>query len=167
MAKQDDMLAHNLAPPTAACPRNRSGPSSPESSAASLFERPQPKPVSALCGRAHARGNREELKEYSLGVEVFDRGEAFDPRTDTIVRVQARRLRSKLKDYYDAEGQTIRSLSNCQGALRCHLRLCFLQEHGSTLHLIQSLEAHRNQIDGVPIEAASTRLPSLPRCARL
>src|SRR4030095_7015591 len=51
-------------------------------------------------------GNTEELKEYSLGVEVFDRGEAFDPRTDTIVRVQARRLRSKLKDYYDTEGQT-------------------------------------------------------------
>ena len=50
-------------------------------------------------------GNAEELKEYSLGVEVFDRGESFDPRTDTIVRVQARMLRSKLKDYYDAEGQ--------------------------------------------------------------
>ena len=51
------------------------------------------------------QGNAEELKEYSLGVEVFDRGESFDPRTDTIVRVQARRLRSKLKEYYDAEGQ--------------------------------------------------------------
>ena len=35
-------------------------------------------------------------------------------------------------------------------------------EHGSTLHLIQSLEAHRTQIDGMPIEAVSSRLPSLP-----
>src|SRR5262245_40064484 len=50
-------------------------------------------------------GKAEELKEYAIGVEVFDRGESFDARTDTIVRVQARRLRSKLKEYYDAEGK--------------------------------------------------------------
>ena len=37
--------------------------------------------------------------------DVFDHGPAFDPRTDTIVRVQARRLRGKLKDYYLAQGQ--------------------------------------------------------------
>src|SRR4029434_4610658 len=48
-------------------------------------------------------GKVEELKEYSLGVEVFDRGESFDARTDTIVRVQARRLRSKLTEYYETE----------------------------------------------------------------
>jgi len=46
----------------------------------------------------------EEVKEYGLGVDVFDRGPDFDPRTDTIVRVQARRLRAKLDDYYRGEG---------------------------------------------------------------
>lgn len=51
------------------------------------------------------RGEVSRLKEYTIGVEVFDRGESFDPRTDTIVRVQARRLRSKLKQYYLAEGE--------------------------------------------------------------
>jgi predicted ATPase len=50
----------------------------------------------------HAGG---QMKEYSLGVEVFDRGESFDPRTDTIVRVQARRLRMKLQVYYRTVGQ--------------------------------------------------------------
>jgi Tol biopolymer transport system component len=49
-------------------------------------------------------GKSSELKEYALGIDVFDRGEAFDPRFDTIVRVQARRLRSKLEEYYSAEG---------------------------------------------------------------
>ena len=49
-------------------------------------------------------GRADALKEYSIGVEVFDRGEGFDPRADTIVRVQARRLRSKLEQYYTAEG---------------------------------------------------------------
>jgi len=51
------------------------------------------------------RGSADQLKEYSLGVEVFDRGENFDPRTDTIVRVQARQLRSKLQEYYRGEGR--------------------------------------------------------------
>jgi Tol biopolymer transport system component len=50
-------------------------------------------------------GNGNELKEYALGIDVFDRGEAFDPKIDTIVRVQARRLRSKLQAYYGAEGR--------------------------------------------------------------
>lgn len=50
-------------------------------------------------------GKQDELKEYSLGVDVFGRGASFDPRADTIVRVQARRLRSKLEEYYDHEGR--------------------------------------------------------------
>jgi len=49
-------------------------------------------------------GRTADLKEYSLGVDVFDRGDDFDPKADTIVRVQARRLRAKLKDYYAGEG---------------------------------------------------------------
>src|SRR5688572_14242450 len=40
------------------------------------------------------KGHATELKETVLGMEVFDRSSSFDPRTDTIVRVEARRLRS-------------------------------------------------------------------------
>jgi serine/threonine-protein kinase len=50
------------------------------------------------------RGHSECLKEQTIGVEVFDRKPDYDPRIDPIVRVEARRLRSKLKDYYDANG---------------------------------------------------------------
>ena len=49
-------------------------------------------------------GRADTLKEYAIGVEVFGRGEGFDPRADTIVRVQARRLRSKLEQHYAAAG---------------------------------------------------------------
>jgi predicted ATPase len=49
-------------------------------------------------------GRADTLKEYAIGVEVFGRGEGFDPRADTIVRVQARRLRSKLEQYYAVAG---------------------------------------------------------------
>lgn len=47
-------------------------------------------------------GRADRLKEYTLGVEVFQRGVDFDPRIDTIVRTQARRLRAKLESYYSA-----------------------------------------------------------------
>src|SRR5215471_10775071 len=50
-------------------------------------------------------GRSEKLKEYPIGVEVFDRETSFDPRTDPIVRVQARRLRSRLSRYYEDEGR--------------------------------------------------------------
>lgn len=51
-------------------------------------------------------GTADRLKEYTLGVEVFGRGGDFDPRQDTIVRVQARRLRERLVDYYGLSGST-------------------------------------------------------------
>lgn len=49
-------------------------------------------------------GRGGELKEYAIGIEVFDRKDTFDPRMDPIVRVEARRLRTKLSAYYAAEG---------------------------------------------------------------
>jgi serine/threonine-protein kinase len=49
----------------------------------------------ALAGRA------AELKEYAIGVEVFDRRADYDPRVDPVVRVEARRLRAKLEAYYE------------------------------------------------------------------
>src|SRR5271163_520925 len=50
-------------------------------------------------------GQPHRLKEYLIGLEVFDRREAFDPRVDSIVRVEARRLRYKLDEYYRVEGR--------------------------------------------------------------
>ncbi|HZQ53981.1 MAG TPA: hypothetical protein VFB14_17395 [Bryobacteraceae bacterium] len=49
-------------------------------------------------------GKADELKEYSIAVAVFDREPDFDPRTDPVVRSEARRLRSKLASYYANEG---------------------------------------------------------------
>lgn len=49
-------------------------------------------------------GRSEDLKEYTIGVEVFDRSTDYDPRIDSIVRVEARRLRRKLREYYSGPG---------------------------------------------------------------
>lgn len=49
-------------------------------------------------------GETDQLKEYSVGMEVFDRDDKYDPRIDSIVRVEAGRLRSRLDEYYNADG---------------------------------------------------------------
>lgn len=49
-------------------------------------------------------GEGDQLKEYVLGTEVFDRDATYDPRVDSIVRVEVRRLRTRLEDYYRGPG---------------------------------------------------------------
>ena len=44
------------------------------------------------------------IKEYQIATEVFGRSAEFDPQLDSMVRVQAGRLRSKLAEYYGANG---------------------------------------------------------------
>ncbi len=56
-----------------------------------------------LCQSA-LEGRASELKEYTLGINVFDRPDSFDPRVDPVVRLEARRLRLKLAEYYQQEG---------------------------------------------------------------
>src|SRR5262249_25495097 len=50
-------------------------------------------------------GRAEELKEITLGAAVYDRPADYDPRVDPIVRVEARRLRTKLSQYYENDGR--------------------------------------------------------------
>ena len=57
------------------------------------------------CVEQAIQGHPENLREYAIGMEVFDRRVDYQPSSDPIVRVEARRLRSKLKDYYLIEGQ--------------------------------------------------------------
>jgi TolB-like protein/Tfp pilus assembly protein PilF len=50
-------------------------------------------------------GTQDVLKEYLIGAEVYDRKPPYHPSQDSIVRTEARRLRSKLKEYYEGEGK--------------------------------------------------------------
>jgi len=60
-----------------------------------------------LCERLFA-GEARQIKEYSVGVEVFHRGASFDQDADSIVRVEANRLRKRLAAYYAGEGASHR-----------------------------------------------------------
>jgi TolB-like protein/tetratricopeptide (TPR) repeat protein len=50
-------------------------------------------------------GRADQLKEYSIGVAVFQKKEVFDPRLDSIVRTEAHKLRARLDKYYELEGK--------------------------------------------------------------
>jgi Tol biopolymer transport system component len=50
-------------------------------------------------------GRGDHIKEYLIGVQVYRKGEAFDPRMDSIVRVEASKLRSILRKYYETDGR--------------------------------------------------------------
>jgi hypothetical protein len=49
-------------------------------------------------------GESAEIKEYSVAVEALGRPPSFDPKRDSIVRVEAHRLRKRLKQYYETAG---------------------------------------------------------------
>jgi TolB-like protein/tetratricopeptide (TPR) repeat protein len=51
----------------------------------------------ALAGRS--------VRGYDVALEVFGRPETFDPTIDPVVRVEAGRLREKLREYYDIAGK--------------------------------------------------------------
>jgi hypothetical protein len=59
--------------------------------------------LSYLCEKTFA-GETDQIKEYSVALDVFDRQDSFDQDTDSIVRVQANRLRKRLSEYYAADG---------------------------------------------------------------
>jgi adenylate cyclase len=46
------------------------------------------------------KGAGDRLKEYTIAIDVFGRPPSFDPRVDSIVRVQASRLRTQLAAFY-------------------------------------------------------------------
>ncbi|MGA3239204.1 MAG: malectin domain-containing carbohydrate-binding protein [Bryobacteraceae bacterium] len=49
-------------------------------------------------------GAGEQIKEYNIAVEALGRPAGFDQKRDSIVRVEAHRLRKRLREYYEAEG---------------------------------------------------------------
>jgi Malectin domain len=49
-------------------------------------------------------GKAEQIKEYNVAVEALGRSTSFDQKKDSIVRVEANRLRKRLREYYENEG---------------------------------------------------------------
>ncbi len=50
-------------------------------------------------------GKGSEIKEYMVGLEVFDKTAGFDPKVDSTVRTEASKLRSRLERFYETDSQ--------------------------------------------------------------
>ena len=59
--------------------------------------------LSYLCTK-FLDGEADQIKEYSIGVEVLQRPPSFDPATDAGARVEVHRLRRRLQQFYESEG---------------------------------------------------------------
>lgn len=81
-------------------------------------------------------GKANEIKETVIGIDVYGRSSNYDPKSDSIVRVEASRLRQKLRDYYENEGK--------------HSAMRFLLPSGS---YVPSFERH--------VQAANVEIRSL------
>jgi len=75
-------------------------------------------------------GEADRLKEYTIGLEAFGKPPTYDPKQDSIVRLQAGRLRQKLAAYYQTEaaGDTIR-VTLPKGAFKLHFEPVAAQDH--------------------------------------
>ncbi len=55
--------------------------------------------------RRSLSGEGDQLKEYTIGIEVCGKRESYDPQYDSTVRLQVSRLRQRIAEYYQTEGQ--------------------------------------------------------------
>src|SRR5262249_17991763 len=89
-------------------------------------------------------GRASRISEYSIGVEVYERPATFDARLDSIVRVEAGRLRSKLREYYETGEEGTRPDRLSEGRLHTGVqggRSC--QRHGAAGERAESAEPTR------------------------
>src|SRR6266851_4541544 len=56
-----------------------------------------------VCAK-YFEGAGEQVKEYNIAVEALGRPPDFDQKKDSIVRVEAHKLRKRLREYYQSEG---------------------------------------------------------------
>src|ERR1700719_1854893 len=47
----------------------------------------------------------QEINEFLIATEAFGKGPDFDPSQDSLVRVQAREIRRRLREHYQSDGQ--------------------------------------------------------------
>lgn len=77
-----------------------------EAVAAALSRSPRLVRLVRYLGEKYFQGEIDELHEYNIATEVFERSKTvFDAGEDAIARVEAHRLRKRLKEFYDGEGR--------------------------------------------------------------
>ena len=97
-------------------------------------------------------GRADNLKAYTIGIEVFDRPDNFDPITDTIVRVNAGKLRRALERYYLGPGRQDKILISIPKGR--YIPVFQIQEFEQTRGDVNSVQSACDPLD-------STKLPTI------
>jgi Tol biopolymer transport system component len=114
-------------------------------------------------------GDSDSLKEVCIGISVFAREAAYDPQLDPIVRVEARRLRTKLDEYYAKSGSDDKIVVRIpKGGYKPVFvdRSCADEEVGEPLEVLpplggplqEPLESQENAADVLLARLPNTRL---------
>jgi hypothetical protein len=73
--------------------------------ASGIFDRaPNLAQVLTYVCEKYFEGASQQIKEYNIAVDALGRPAGFDQKRDSIVRVEAHRLRKRLREYYEADG---------------------------------------------------------------
>jgi hypothetical protein len=56
-----------------------------------------------VCAK-YFEGTADQIKEYNIAIDALGRSSDFDQKRDSIVRVEAHRLRKRLREYYEGDG---------------------------------------------------------------
>src|SRR5689334_18553630 len=54
----------------------------------------------------HFQNRAAEINEFLIATKAFGKGQEFQPGEDSLVRVQAREIRRRLREYYQTEGNS-------------------------------------------------------------
>jgi hypothetical protein len=123
-----------------------------------------------ICER-HFAGLSHEVKEYNIAVEALGRPTSFDQAQDSIVRVEAHRLRKRLREYYHGPGSqhTVQITVPAGNYVPLFVRHHGVSEAGSiaepvavTSEIPQPVETPAISQE-LPVEAARTKAPPRPR----
>ncbi|MEZ5904509.1 MAG: hypothetical protein R3C69_05180 [Geminicoccaceae bacterium] len=109
---------------------------------------------------ARLAGNERAMRAYAIGVDVFERPADFDPQAESLVRVEAGRLRQKLAAYYAGEGKADPVLTHRpRAALRAPLRGSADRSTGPGPDRRPGSRPHPGEARAQPSPAVSRRLP--------
>lgn len=99
-------------------------------------------------------GKVDRLSGHVIAAEVFQRGESFDPETDSIVRTEAARLRGRLEEYYRHHGRRdrVRILLN----RRDYLPVFVMREAGTFSRLTDAIASHWRWVAAGAVAALAT-----------
>jgi hypothetical protein len=105
-----------------------------------------------------------QLKEFTIATEVFGRRSDYDPRIDSVVRVQAGRLRTKLQEYYTAEGKNDQIIIDLP---KGHYHPVFSCPHAESREISApgALTSERLQANGHPALTAAEGQPQVEKVA--